>query len=291
MSDFLDQQTQLAAEDVLEAAIFWLTKPDATDGQRDRNATKAVLRRALQQIRVSQTAHGFSVWDCVRHDGTSYVEALATTTANAVVLGVVAAVPDVDTFVLQLAGDVTGLSGLTAGSVHYLQDAGGLGTTPGTVSVPILLATSSTAGIILSVEQNATTAGGGTGDMLKSTYDTDDDGKVDKAERLEENVTTIAASGTSQTLDLSAGSIFDITLTGNCTISFSNVPSGGFGVTFVFTQDGTGSRTVTWPASFKWPGGTAPTLTTTAAGEDVITAFTPDGGTTWYGFEAGLAFS
>ena len=35
-------------------------------------------------------------------------------------------------------------------------------------------------------------------------------------------------------------------------------------------QDGTGSRTVTWPSTVKWAGGSAPTLTTTASRTDVI---------------------
>jgi hypothetical protein len=59
---------------------------------------------------------------------------------------------------------------------------------------------------------------------------------------------------------------------------------GAFNETFTFTapakpgvytmslkQDGTGSRTATWPATVKWPAGTAPTLTTTATtGYDVV---------------------
>ena len=35
-------------------------------------------------------------------------------------------------------------------------------------------------------------------------------------------------------------------------------------------QDGTGSRTAAWNSAFKWAGGTAPTLTTTAAAVDRI---------------------
>jgi len=39
-------------------------------------------------------------------------------------------------------------------------------------------------------------------------------------------------------------------------------------------QDSVGSRTVTWPASVKWPGGTAPTLTTTlTTGTDIISFY------------------
>ena len=57
--------------------------------------------------------------------------------------------------------------------------------------------------------------------------------------------------------------------------------------TLILTQDGSGSRAVTWPGAVDWAGGTAPTLTTTAAGKDIFTFLTVDAGTTWYGFTAG----
>ena len=106
-----------------------------------------------------------------------------------------------------------------------------------------------------------------------------------------ENISTGSASG-AQALDVANQSYFAYTLTGNVTFSFSNVPATGtaISVTVELLQDGTGSRTVTWPASVKWPGGVAPTLTTTAAKTDIITLLTRDGGTTWYGFVGGQNF-
>lgn len=91
------------------------------------------------------------------------------------------------------------------------------------------------------------------------------------------------------TFDIDVGNIFDVTLTENITsITFSNVPGTGcVNIVLVLTQDATGSRTVTWPASVKWHGGTAPTLTTTGNAVDIITMFTIDGGTTWYAFTSG----
>lgn len=130
-----------------------------------------------------------------------------------------------------------------------------------------------------------------TGDMLKSTYDTDDDGKVDVAERVEETVATDSDSGATHAIDCDAGTVHQITLTAACTLSFSNVPSGGFGLTLELIQDGTGSRTVTWPASVTWAAGTAPTLSTAASSVDVVALYTPDGGTTWRAALVGLAFS
>lgn len=60
-----------------------------------------------------------------------------------------------------------------------------------------------------------------------------------------------------------------VTLGGNRTFTFTGGVAGGKYILEII-QDGTGSRTVTWPATAKWPGGTAPTLTTTAAAKDFI---------------------
>ncbi len=103
-----------------------------------------------------------------------------------------------------------------------------------------------------------------------------------------------ANSSTAYTVDLTNGNTFLITMTGNCTFTFSNPPASGKtgSFTLVLLQDGTGSRTATWPAAVKWAGGTAPTLTTTATtGTDVLAFTTLNGGTTWYGFTAGLNMS
>lgn len=102
-----------------------------------------------------------------------------------------------------------------------------------------------------------------------------------------EAVNTVAASGAEQALpDPSVQSISRITLTANCTLTF---PAAGPGKSFtlVLVQDGTGSRTVTWPGTVKWPGGTAPTLSTGAGKIDYLSFLCTDG-TNWAGFAAGL---
>ncbi len=76
--------------------------------------------------------------------------------------------------------------------------------------------------------------------------------------------------GATITPDFAAGNNFSVTLGGNRTLANpSNLTAGQSG-TIVITQDGTGSRTAAWGSSWKWPGGTAPTLTTTASAVDVI---------------------
>jgi len=104
---------------------------------------------------------------------------------------------------------------------------------------------------------------------------------------------TTANTSTTYTIDLENGNTFELTLTGNCTYTFSNPPATGTMGSFTLKQiqDGTGSRTVTWPTSVDWAGGSAPTITTTAASVDFFTFVTEDGGTTWYGFTGGQDFS
>ena len=103
---------------------------------------------------------------------------------------------------------------------------------------------------------------------------------------------TALTSGTTVALDLNAGTVFTITLAHNIgTFNWTNPAGSGYATTFtlIVTQDGTGSRTISWPAAVDWGSATAPTLTTTAAGVDVFVFTTVDGGTTYYGFTAGQA--
>jgi len=77
----------------------------------------------------------------------------------------------------------------------------------------------------------------------------------------------VNASGS--TIDWNAGNVQSLTLTGSPTLSFSNGQAGGE-YKLILRQDGTGGRTITWPASVKWANGDAPTLTVTASGVDVM---------------------
>lgn len=106
-----------------------------------------------------------------------------------------------------------------------------------------------------------------------------------------EIVSSPAISSGSVTLNFENGNVFDVTLDENLTtMTLSNPPASGDSGSFtlILTQDGTGGRTVAFPASFKWAGGAAPTLTTTANAVDIITGVTLDGGTSYQVFAAGL---
>jgi hypothetical protein len=87
------------------------------------------------------------------------------------------------------------------------------------------------------------------------------------AEEINPTLTT-DTDGATITFDLST-SLHTVTLGGNRTLALSNETVGQ---TFVIrlVQDATGSRTVTWFSTIKWAGGSAPTLTTTAAKTDVF---------------------
>tara|TARA_R110002012_G_scaffold232434_1_gene405213 strand:+ start:118 stop:501 length:384 start_codon:yes stop_codon:yes gene_type:complete len=83
------------------------------------------------------------------------------------------------------------------------------------------------------------------------------------------NITTLTSSA-SITIDLSDSNNFKVTLGHNATFNNpSNITAGQTGSIFI-TQDGTGSRTGSWGSYWDFIGGTAPTLTTTAAGVDRI---------------------
>lgn len=87
-------------------------------------------------------------------------------------------------------------------------------------------------------------------------------------------------SGTADTIDWTLSNKQKSTLTGNVTFTFT-APPGPCNLVLKLVQDATGSRTVTWPATVKWSGGSAPTLTTTASRIDIITFYYD--GTNYYG--------
>ena len=97
-------------------------------------------------------------------------------------------------------------------------------------------------------------------------------------------------SGTSKSITLTNGQFQKLTLTGNCTLSFTSMASYPYPTRYQLKliQDATGNRTVTWNVSgLKWAGGTEPTLSTAAGAIDIITIYF-DG--TYFYATAGLDF-
>jgi len=96
----------------------------------------------------------------------------------------------------------------------------------------------------------------------------------------------IGNAGATRTFDMATGNFFSVTIDQATTFTFSNPPgSGDFGC-FVMEITNGSAFVITFPASVDWPGGIAPTLT--AAGKDQLVFTTRDGGTTYFGFVAGL---
>lgn len=96
-----------------------------------------------------------------------------------------------------------------------------------------------------------------------------------------------ANSSTAITIALTNGTVQIITLTGNATITMPTAVSGKSFIMFL-RQDVTGSRTVTW-STVNWPGGTAPTITSTASKQDIYSFFSD--GTSWYGVAVGANYT
>ena len=97
-----------------------------------------------------------------------------------------------------------------------------------------------------------------------------------------DTVTALATSG-SVAVDFALGDYFTLALAGNVSgFTFSGLPGSGKGGSLMIriTQDST-ARTVAWPASFKWAGGVAGSVSTASGEVDVLAITTFDNGTTW----------
>jgi len=131
-----------------------------------------------------------------------------------------------------------------------------------------------------------------------STYtgDIDIDGEL-VVTSYNETFAAVTSSSNATTIDCEAGNVFSHTLSENTTFTFSNPPSSGtaYGFSLKIVQDASASGyTVTWPSAIIWPNADqyaasgVPQLTSTASAVDQFVFYTHDGGTTWYGFTAGL---
>lgn len=103
-------------------------------------------------------------------------------------------------------------------------------------------------------------------------------------------VTALGNSGTAKTIPDAVATdgttVATVTLTGTCTFTMPAVQPGAQ-FELLAAQDGTGTRLATF-TGVKWPGGTAPTLTTTASKRDRL-KFVSDG-VDWFGVSVGLNY-
>lgn len=114
--------------------------------------------------------------------------------------------------------------------------------------------------------------GNGTSAFTAATAGTDYAG-IDTAQTFtkgQRGEITALTDGATITPDLADSNNFSVTLGGNRTLANpSNIVAGQSG-SFFITQDGTGSRLLSYGSYYDFAGGTAPTLSTTASAVDRI---------------------
>lgn len=148
---------------------------------------------ASAEVLISKTGHGFLVGNVLTQDATGWVLAASATSTKRTPLCVVSEVVDVDSFRVRFTGEITsitGVSSMTAGTIYYLRnapDAGGGGyynivpegdANIGTIAIPVLLATDTDAGFILTMPSvKSGTFGEGVDGMVPG-FGASDAGKV-----------------------------------------------------------------------------------------------------------------
>ena len=198
----------------------------------------------------------------------------------------------------------TGTQGIETDTALTYNPSTGVLTSTGFTGAVIGNVTGNASGTALTVTQPAQTAitsvGTLTGLTIEGTVDMVDGTGAGRHEELQgpkikdyaETVNAIGAiGGGTQDIDLKLGNVVTGTVdTSTTTFTFTGEPTSGIGISFTLILANGGSQTVNWPSEVKWAGGTAPTLTT--SGTEVLTFTTVDaGGTSWYGFAAGLAMA
>lgn len=134
--------------------------------------------------------------------------------------------------------------------------------------------TAASGGIIRSSDYNAAHSVSGTANTFLKL---DSGGDLSEADLAEVTLT----DGATITPDFSTGYNFKVTLEGNRTLANPTNATSGQGGTIFVTQDGTGSRTLTYGSNWKFPGGAASggVLSTPAAAVDAISYYVRADGT------------
>jgi len=177
---------------------------------------------------------------------------------------------------LRFAGAVT----LTNSSTLVLPGGADFTTTAGNVLVAIPKATAGVADgwyiVSLPADLSTYVTLTGTQTLTNKTLESPEStGAIYDNGSVRCNIVAVAALD----INCAAGNYFTKTISANSTFTFSGAPSSrAYGFTLELTHT---SGTITWPASVKWPGNTAPAL---ATGKTHLFVFvTDDGGTRWRG--------
>lgn len=148
---------QSAAEVPYTNTTSGLTATDvqaAIDEVEGRIDTLESISSTGSEISVAQASHGLAVGDLIYNNAGTYTKAIATSAAAAEVIGIVSENTDTNNFKMIVAGEISGLSGLTNGTMYYLSTtvAGATQTaaptTTGQVDKPVLIATGTTTAVL-----------------------------------------------------------------------------------------------------------------------------------------------
>jgi len=147
------------------------------------------------------------------------------------------------------------------------------------------LATAAHSGLLLPLSGDAEDRLAGDGTWVADAADT----FLTKTRGAGETAFSHGNMGAAETIDLADGNVHIGTLDANCALTFTGYSTGGDGISFALfvTQDGTGGRTVAFPAEVVNGAALAAALDTTASMLQIVSFVSPDGGTSVYGFIAG----
>lgn len=147
-----------------------------------------------------------------------------------------------------------------SGSVDIVQDGSNQGYLYNRANAALLLGTNNTTRVNIGSAGNTVFAGSAATTPVAVTF-----------------------SATAMTVNCALSNVFATTFTANVTTapSLTNA-SDGQTINWFITQDATGSRTMTWPTSFKWPGGSAGVLSTAANSVDLLVATYRSATGFWY---------
>ena len=216
------------------------------------------------------------------------------TSQPAITVGVVTATRFSGPVTGDIRGNVTGnVSGVATGNVTGNVDGDITGNVTGTIAGNVTgNVTGNASGHAggLGINYNGGWAGAGTSQIsvgvITATVFHGDGQYLDGVSGGPVSQQAVTINGASTTIDLSDGNVIYATQSADTTVSFANSENGN--VYFIRTKDDTSTaRTITWPESVKWDGGSAPTLLSNPRGPDaqIFLLVTRDEGVNWYGVE------
>lgn len=168
--------------------------------------------------------------------------------------------------ILTAAGTL--LSGLTASEIVITDGSKNL-SSAAVATYPSLTELAYVKGVTSAIQTQLSSKLNDTTDTFTGTLTLDGNGAFNRSAYFDAIVDD-GDTGAAETIDWRSGNKHKSTLTGNVTYTFTD-PAGPTSLQLFMFQDGTGSRTATWPSGVEWPGGTACTLTTTANAMDIVT--------------------